>query len=439
MLVMRRLKTRLGSEACRVFMKKLGFLLALLATSLSSFAQLSRREAGGQTRYGFEPDRAQANEKKKVPEHESESAKVPRFSVLYSFTGGADGGTPFASVIRDREGNLYGTTSAGGAFGLGTVFRLNKIGTETVLQSFAGPPGDGATPLLGSLVRDGEGSLYGTTSGGGASGAGAVFKLDTTGAENLLYSFTGGADGGSPFAGLFRDEDGNLYGTTFLGGASDFGTVFKVDKTGTQTVLYSFGGGADGGLPFAGVVRDTEGNLYGTTSFGGSSGLGTAFKLDRSGVETVLHSFTGGVDGGAPAAGLLRDQDGNLYGTTSAGGTLGFGTVFKLDKSGVETVLYSFTGGADGGTPTARVVRDQEGNLYGTTSVGGVSNVGTVFKLNKSGMETVLYSFTGGADGGSPTAGLLRDGEGNLYGTTSAGGSGFGTVFRLTRDEEWRK
>jgi uncharacterized repeat protein (TIGR03803 family) len=418
-------------------MKKLGFVLTLLAASLPSFAQVSRQNADIQRLDGFEIHLAAAVDKEGVPVLATRSARAKTLAVLYSFTGGMDGGTPFASVIRDREGNLYGTTSAGGASGLGTVFKLDKTGTETVLHSFAGSPADGASPLLGSLVRDREGSLYGTTSAGGASGAGAVFKLDTTGTENLLYSFTGGADGGAPFAGLFRDEDGNFYGTTFLGGASEFGTVFKVDKTGSETVLYSFGGGADGGFPFAGVVREPEGNLYGTTVFGGSSGLGTAFKLDRRGVETVLHSFTGGVDGGDPTAGLLRDGEGNLYGTTLGGGGSGSGTVFKLDKSGMETVLYSFTGGVDGGGPTARVVRDQEGNLYGTTSAGGGSGFGTVFKLDKSGMETVLYSFTGGADGGAPRAGLLRDGEGNLYGTTSAGGgSGFGTVFRLTLDDD---
>jgi uncharacterized repeat protein (TIGR03803 family) len=250
-----------------------------------------------------------------------------------------------------------------------------------------------------------------------------------------LYTFTGGADGGQPDAGLIQDAAGNFYGTTEFGGAANFGVVFKLDTTGKEAVLYSFEGGADGAHPRAGLVQDSEGNLYGTTFEGGvgpchqqspnSRGAtpttcGTVFKVDSFGKESILHSFTGEPDGANPSAGLAMDAIGGLYGTTSYGGTLGFGTVFKLDTSGKESVLHSFTSW-DGAIPSAGLIQDAEGNLYGTTFRGGTSNLGTVFKLDTTGTETVLYSFMGGTDGAHPSAGLVRDATGNLYGTTVAG------------------
>src|SRR5271157_3231541 len=247
--------------------------------------------------------------------------------------------------------------------------------TESVLHSFPGSP-DGANPYAG-LVRDAQGNLYGTTVNGGAQAKGTVFKVDATGNETVLYSFTGaGGDGANPEAGLVPDAQGNLYGTTYAGGASNAGTVFKVDTTGNETVLYSFtGAGGDGAGPTGLLVRDAQGNLYGTTVFGGASGKGTVFKADATGNETVLYSFTGaGGDGANPEAGLVPDAQGNLYGTTDAGGASNAGTVFKVDTTGNETVLYSFTGaGGDGAGPTGLLVRDAQGNLYGTTVFGGAS------------------------------------------------------------------
>jgi uncharacterized repeat protein (TIGR03803 family) len=375
-------------------------------------------------------------------------AQAQTFTVLYAFTGGADGATP-TDLMLDAKGNLYGTTVYGGSSnfpnGYGVVFKVDRTNKEPVLYSFTGPP-DGANPDRGGVVRDAAGNLYGTTLAGGASGYyGTVFKLDNTGKESVLYSFTGGADGGEPFAGVVRDAKGNLYGTTTYGGdltcdaPYGCGVVFKVDTTGTETVLHTFtGSGGDGGNPVAGLVRDAAGNLYGTTRWYGASGDGTVFNVDRTGKETVLYSFTGG-DGSTPYAGLVRDAAGNLYGTTLDGGGSGYGTVFKLDKSGKETVLHSFAGPpADGAYPFAGLVRDAKGNLYGTTGSGGPFDWGTVFKLDKTGKESVLHSFTGAADGGSPWSGLVRDARGNLYGTTSQGGStgcegsGCGVVFKLT-------
>ena len=237
---------------------------------------------------------------------------------------------------------------------------------------------------------------------------------------------------------MVQDSADNLYGTTPDGGASDAGVVFKVAKHGKETVLYSFTGGDDGGNPFAGLIRDSAGNLYGTTTYGGDLkcnngyGCGTVFKLGKTGKETVLYSFTESPDGAYPYAGLVRDTKGNLYGTTFFGGASGAGTVFKVDKTGKETVLYSFTGGSDGKYPYAGLLRDTKGNLYGTTEYGGASSNGTLFKLDTSGTETVLHSFTGGSDGGLPIAGLILDASGNLYGAAQSGGDGGGTVFELT-------
>ena len=357
-------------------------------------------------------------------------------TVLYTFTGGADGADPLAGVILDSAGNLYGTTYQGGAANAGVVFKLDTTGHETVLYSFCTLSGcaDGDFPNAG-VIRDTAGNLYGTTTDGGASGFGVVFKLDTTSHETVLHSFTGGTDGGQPYAGVIRDPAGNLYGTTNIGGASSClpngcGMVFKLSTTGHETVLHSFTGGADGGFPRAAVIRDTAGNLYGTTAYGGASNVGVIFKLDTTGHETVLYSLTG-ADGDKPLAGVIRDTAGNLYGTTQAGGASNLGVVFKVDTTDHETVVYSFPGGADG-DPYSSVVRDTAGNLYGTTVNGGAAGKGVVFKLDTTGHETVVYTFTGGADGGVPYAGVIRDSAGNLYGTTTAGGtSGKGVVFKV--------
>jgi uncharacterized repeat protein (TIGR03803 family) len=278
---------------------------------------------------------------------------------------------------------------------------------------------------------------------------------------SVLYSFRGGADGFGPTLGLVRDAAGNFYGTTIAGGAYDLGTVFKLDKTGKETVLHSFIGGTDGALPISGLTWNAAGNLYGTTLYGGATGTecqmpgqptgcGVVFKLDATGKETVLYTFVGGTDGAVPAERLRWDAaTGNLYGATAygggtakecpsqAGGFSGCGTVFKLDSNNEETILHSFTGGTEGTFPGGgRLVRDAAGNLYGTTSRGGTpKNNGTVFKLDTSGKETVLHTFClhgpPCSDGRFPQ-GLFQDGAGNLYGVAGRGGiSDYGTVFKL--------
>ena len=352
------------------------------------------------------------------------------YSVLYSFSGGLDGGQPLASLVRDSAGNLYGTTSTGGGTGLGNVFKLDTSGNRTLVHGFSGA--DGSNPQA-PVIRDTAGNLYGTTISGGTAGLGVVFKINKSNQETVLHSFTGGVDGAHPVAGLVRDPAGNLYGTTLNGGTSNQGTVFKVTKTGVETVLYSFSGGSDGGQPYGALVRDSAGNLYGTTSSGGAASLGTVFKIDPSNTESVIHSFAGGSsDGASPQAGLIRDSAGNLYGTTSqgGGGEVG-GTVFKIGPTGTETILYTFTGGTDGGEPLASLVRDKKGNLYGTTSA-ITTTFGTIFEIAKAGTFSTLYSFSGGSDGSQPYAGLILDSTGNLYGTTRFGGTGnSGVVFKL--------
>ncbi|MGC2475309.1 MAG: choice-of-anchor tandem repeat GloVer-containing protein [Candidatus Sulfotelmatobacter sp.] len=378
--------------------------------------------------------------------------------VLYSFVGGTDGANPYyGNLVRDSKGNLYGTTLNGGAANYGTVFEVSPTGKEKLLHSFVGYPGDGSNPNS-SLLRDSEGNLYGTTTGGGSglpvncgvyglNGCGTVFEVTKSGTEIVLYNFEllSTFDGAIPYAGLVRDSKGNLYGTTNYGGMANEGTVFELAPTGAETVLYNFcsaTGCADGAFPESTLFRDWRGNLYGTTADGGSgactNGCGTVFKVTPTDTETVLHSFTGQPNDGAnPRSGLVFDAKGNAYGTTNSGGAYNVGTVFRLTPRGKE-IIYSFGSSAsDGSGPVAAVALDRQGSIYGTTPTGGTDGYGTVFKIGTRGRETVLYSFTGGADGATPLGGLVLDGQGNLYGTTQYGGSsdcsgGCGVVFQLT-------
>jgi len=367
-------------------------------------------------------------------------AQAQTFTMLHTFTGD-DGANPQSPLIADADGNLYGTTFYDGKSGYGTVFKMDTKNKVTVLYSFAGPP-DAANPS-GPLLMDKSGNLYGTTVWGGASNQGTVFKLTSTGDESVLYSFAGyPSDGSNPEGGVIRDPNGNLYGTTDQGGQGagcggypyGCGILFELDPAGDETILHTFNGEGDGAHPWAGVVRDSAGNLYGTT-VDGAAGLGTIFKFDTAGTFTLLHSFAA-TDGAYPYGGVIRDAKGNLYGAAYEGGTSSVGTVFKLNKSGKLTVLHDFTGNTDGAYPPAGLVRDAAGNLYGTTAQGGSSSdFGTVFKVDTANRETILHSFTARGQGMLPEAGLLLDKAGNLYGTTYYGGrrsSNGGTIFKLT-------
>jgi uncharacterized repeat protein (TIGR03803 family) len=367
------------------------------------------------------------------------------FSVLYSFPAEVVGYRP-DSLIRDAAGNLYGTTYYGGAKSSeGVVFKVDTSGKETVLYRFTGPDGNGPDGVVG----DAAGNLYGATSFGGSgcpdqNGCGTVFKLDANGNETVLHRFgSSRGDGTFPTAGVVRDASGNLYGTTYTGGVLTLcevgcGTVFKVDASGNETVLHRFTGGPDAAGPYGGVIQDAAGNLYGTTQ------ARTVFKLAASGKFTVLHTLNE-AEGCYPSASLFRDAAGNLYGTTSGCGEFGGGTVFKVEPSGQTTVLYNFTGGTDGGSPSGPVVQDKAGNLYGSTGFGGdltslcaeVNNTpgcGVVFKIDTAGHYTVLHAFNG-LDGQWSYYGVIQDPEGNLYGTTAQGGVPTcfcGVVFKVT-------
>jgi len=360
------------------------------------------------------------------------TARAQTFTTLYNFTGGSDGGYPFAGVIQDNAGNVYGTTYYGGANDYGVVFEVNT-GTETVLHSFTGGATDGAYPYA-ALVRSRDGDLYGTASEGGTNGMGVVFKVDTAGNETVLYSFGGGTvDGCYPYGGLLMDRSGSLYGTTNLCGASNRGTVFKLSKTGKETLLHSFAGGSkDGAYPYFGrLTIDTKGNLYGVTDGGGGSGKGALYTLTRTAKLTLLHSFAGGSrDGCNPFGTVALDKQRNVYGTTDSCGSAAQGTVWRVSEKRKETILYNFTGGSDGCYTVSGVVLDSTGSLYGNAlGCGAYYYFGTVWKLSK-GTLTVLHSFDQ-KDGQEPVGDLLRDATGALYGTTSAyGGSGnYGTVW----------
>jgi uncharacterized repeat protein (TIGR03803 family) len=362
------------------------------------------------------------------------SAQAQTYTVLYNFQGGTDGDFPFAGLVRDAGGNLYGTTTEGGTSNFGTVFKVSG-NAETILYNFKGGT-DGETPRA-PVIRDAAGNLYGTTGAGGSSGLGTVFKISANGTETVLHSFAGGtADGCNPYGGLLRDKAGNLYGTTNQCGASDIGTIFKVKPNGKETVLHNFAGNpSDGSYPYlTSLLMDKKGSLYGVAQNGGTGNLGVIYKLSKSGKLTVLHNFAAGTDGCYPYGSPTMDKTGTLYGTTYDCGSSNKGVVWKLSKNGTETVLHTFLGGTtDGEAPWAGVILDPHGNLYGDTIEGGTVDLGIVYELSKTGTFSVLHSFDG-YTGEYPYGGLIRDAAGNLYSTAFSGGSsGYaGNVWEVT-------
>ena len=357
-------------------------------------------------------------------------------TTLASLNGGNEAGTS-AGLVRDAQGDLFGTANGGGgpAFPSGTVFELAAgSSTITALASFNGA--NGANPAAG-LVRDAQGDLFGTTAHGGAFDRGTVFELAAGSSTITALASFSGANGANPISGLVRDAQGDLFGTTNRGGTNGAGTVFELAAgSSTITALASFNG-ANGANPAAGLVRDAQGNLFGTTNGGGSTGSnnGTVFELAAgSSTITTLASFSG-ANGANPQADLLRDARGNLFGTTANGGAFNAGTVFELAAgSSTITTLASFNVD-NGNEPVAGLVRDAQGDLFGTTNLGGAFIRGTVFELAAgSSTITTLASFNfSGSNGSNPQAGLLLDAQGDLFGTTNGGGaSNEGTVFELS-------
>ena len=362
------------------------------------------------------------------------------YSVLYNFgSASGDGIDPSGTLARDSAGNLFGVTQVGGTNAVGTIFKLDSSNTETILYNFNLTP-DAMLPLYG-VIRNNSGTIYGPAEGGrygSGNGDGVLFKLSATHKEAVLHSFGNGKDGLIPSGGLVEDKNGNVYGVTLEGGTHGAGTIFKVTPAGKETILYNFGNAA--GTPEGSLLLDQHGNLFGTTVEGGTNGFGTVFEFSAAGKFHVIYNFCTQVhctDGGQTATGVAQDSAGNLYGTTVNGGAFGQGTVYRVTLTGKETVMHSFgLGGGDGYFPESGLVSDGSGNFYGTTSVGGANGRGTIFKIDSTGNETTLHSFcaeSNCADGDQPAFGtLLRDEAGNLYGAATGGIYQSGVVFRLT-------
>ena len=380
--------------------------------------------------------------------------------VLHNLDSGSDGRAPYSGVIFDSHGNLYGTTYQGGSHNNeGVAFEMTPNGSggydEKVLHNF-GSGTDAQYP--NTLIFDSHGNLYGTAEYGGSHGFGAVFEMSPNGSggwtEKVLHNFGSGLDGQYPLVNLIFDSAGNLYSTTSGGGTKDKGVVFEMSPDGsggwTERVLHNFRGDADGIDPQA-VIFDTHGNLFGATVYGGNRNQGTLFEMSPDGsggyTEKVIHNFGHGEDGQNPSAGLIMDSAGNFYGVTYGGGSHGLGTAYEVSPSGdgdyPVKVLHNFGEASDGAYPYADLLFDTHGNLYGTTSGGGTvrcsgGGCGTLFEMSPNGdggyTERVLHNFGDGQDGTSPSANLIFDAAGNLYSTTPTGGShnNGGTVFEYT-------
>lgn len=366
-------------------------------------------------------------------------------TILHSFGSGTDGSQP-AQLIQARDGNFYGVTAAGGANGNGTVFRITPAGVETVLYSFSasGVP-DGRNPI-GGLVEGGDGNFYGLTEFGGIYQVGILFRITPSGYQSYFYSFGRySTDGQFPTGSLVLGTDGNFYGTTLAGGTGDAngmdaaGTVFQVTPLDAEKVLGSFGYETIDSSPSS-LMQAKNGNFYGTAE-GGEYGGGTVFTITPQGAETVLGSFGAhALDGREPVGGLIEGSDGNFYGTTINGGSTNTGTLFRVTPAGDITYLYDFKTGTYGSTPMAGLIQANDGNFYGTTSLGGENNTGIIYHLSLSGVVSTLYSFgpSTGTDGARPAASLIQAADGSLYGTTLSGGDyqqsngpPLGTVFKI--------
>jgi uncharacterized repeat protein (TIGR03803 family) len=355
---------------------------------------------------------------------------------LYLFAGAKDGAFPYAGLIQGQDGNLYGTAEGGGSDFFGTIFKATLAGALTSLYSFT-DGNDGEYPY-GNLVQGANGTFFGTTSEGGSNSYGTAFRMFSNGTDvTTLHPFDDGVDGGEPLDGLTLGSDGNLYGTAIEGGSNSYGTVFKMTTTGALTSLYGFSGGNDGGYPYAGVIQGRDGKFYGTTVEFGSNDYGTVFSLTTNGTLTTLAAFDYD-NGGFPEGGLIQGSDGGLYGTTYEGGSDGYGTVFRVTTNGALTTLLSFDS-TNGSYPEAALVQGTDGNLYGTTSSDGAGGFGTAFRITTNGTLSSLIWFDG-LNGAEPEASMVQASNGNFYGTTVQGGTGFnpsagggnGTIFRLT-------
>lgn len=354
------------------------------------------------------------------------------FVNLVDFSGENGANPQFLALAQGTDGNYYGDTTAGGAFSQGTLFQLKSDGSLSTLYSFTGK-GDGGVPH-GTLLLDTDGNFYGTTEFGGTNNRGTIFKITLAGVLTTLHSFND-SDGNGPQDGLTPGSDGYLYGVTQLGGAYDGGTVFKISPEGVFVNLHSFNPASEGFGPLGALLQATDGNLYGTTQLGGRSNQGTLFRITHQGNLQTFHRFSG-PDGAQPFSQLLQADDGLIYGTTNTGGAYNGGTVFRLSSKGKLTTMYSFcalTDCADGAFPIGALIQATDQNLYGTCAnlSHGLYAHGSVFSLTPAGVLDTLHSFDI-QDGADPHGGLLQATSGIFYGNTFVGGAHkLGTLFSL--------
>ncbi|HEX3720789.1 MAG TPA: choice-of-anchor tandem repeat GloVer-containing protein [Verrucomicrobiae bacterium] len=371
---------------------------------------------------------------------------------LYAFGSPSDAESP-NGLAQGTNGVFYGSARNGGTNGFGALFQITAAGVERNLYSFQ-DGNDGGSPGAG-LTQGTNGLFYGVAETGGSNGYGSIFEITTNGTFTALHSFarlkakgtTGlltNIDGDTPTAALTLGTNGNFYGSASQGGTNSFGTLFEMTHQGKVTVLYSFSNTVDGGAPLAALLQFTNGNFYGTTTTGGSNGYGTFFQLTAAGKVTPLYSFTGGDDGAIPEAPLINGHDGNLYGTCTAGGSGGSGTIFKITTNGVLTPLYSFTQTSVGspyynndGADPKTLILGQDGNFYGAAYDGGTNGAGGIFEFNEIAGLAPIYSFSylsyngllyENSDGGNPS-GLLQASDGDFYGTGFDGGTNAGGAF----------
>lgn len=352
------------------------------------------------------------------------------FTVLRHLGYAADGANPQGTLALAADGTLFGITRRGGSTGYGTIFKITTAGTFTVIRHLNNTTDGGA--CYGSLSASVDGNFYGITSTGGTNNNGTIFKVTATGTLTVLRHLKTSTDGSSNTNSLVDGGDGFLYGVLYYGGTNGLGTIFKISKTGTFSVLRHLNHTTDGSSPRASLIVGTDGHLYGTNSAGGANGGGTIFRITKTGTFTLLRSLTVATDGGKPAGELFKGTDGAYYGMTNTGGSNLYGTIFKITASGTYSVLTRLNGGIIGNSPVESVAQASNHTIYGTTQYGGVNDQGTIFKIC-GGVYSVLYSFNSGTTGGQPKGSLLVASDGNIYGTCSVGGnSNAGTIFKIT-------
>jgi uncharacterized repeat protein (TIGR03803 family) len=364
----------------------------------------------------------------------SNAGATGTFTTLHTFSSDSDGDAPYAALLQGVDGNLYGVNTTGGRSDNGTIFRIQPSGNGyTVLNTFT-QSNQGNTPE-GGLVQASDSNFYGATSLGGANNLGTLYQvIPATGKLNTLFAFASGDPGSNPVGALIQGIDGYLYGTTEYGGEFGYGTVFRTDiSTSATGTLAEIDGGTAGINPESDLIQARDGNFYGTTSSGGAENLGTFFRVTPGGAFTTLYTFQGSTDGGNPLRGVVQGSDGLFYGIADQGGAGGAGVIFQLTVSGNAATLnplYAFQPlSGDGTDPIGKLIQASDGNFYGTTSTGGASSDGTIFRVNVAGNFTTLYNFSDDGDGGDPIAGLTQGSNGKLYGTTAGEADSSGTIF----------